>query len=170
MAYPAGFSSDEDEFDGFLSVSSFLLFMCSNSPIIILLVKDDSDDLVDQGDAIQLEAEGAQQRQNVNAPPQLTMEQKLNNLFYAIMNGNVEQVLSSLEDGNWLLFCYEQIILFFIFYQIFIAGLNANVVVRDDWSAILLAASIGDPEVVRELINKGADVNSDRGITNIVGN
>ncbi|KAF2899306.1 hypothetical protein ILUMI_06870 [Ignelater luminosus] len=114
MAYPAGFSSDEDEFGGFLS--------------------DDSDDL-DLADAVQFEA-GAQQEQNVGEP-QLTMEQKLNNLFYAIMNGNVEQVTSSLENG-----------------------LDINVVVRDGWSAILLAASIGNSDIVRELINRGADVNS----------
>lgn len=43
-------------------------------------------------------------------------------------------------------------------------GFDVNVRLRDNWTAIMLAASYGNPDVVKKLIEAGADIHQDRGV------
>lgn len=46
---------------------------------------------------------------------------------------------------------------------IFFVGLDPNAILKDNWSLLLLAASVGNPEMTKLLIERGADVNYDKG-------
>ncbi|XP_018578461.1 ankyrin repeat, SAM and basic leucine zipper domain-containing protein 1-like, partial [Anoplophora glabripennis] len=65
--------------------------------------------------------------------------QDLKLLFSALLSGNVQSVVEYIDSG-----------------------LDVNVNVEDGWRPLLLAASLGNPDLIKELINKGANVNLDR--------
>lgn len=46
----------------------------------------------------------------------------------------------------------------------FALGFDVNKPIKDNWTPLLLAASVGAPEVTTLLIENGADVNIHRGI------
>lgn len=71
---------------------------------------------------------------------ELTHEQKLNILFYAIMNQDVSAVVSILDEED----------------------LNSNETLKDGWKPIILAASVGNVDIIRELLNRGANVDDER--------
>lgn len=67
-------------------------------------------------------------------------EQRKNQLFSAILNGNEEEIHTLLNE------------------------MDVNTILRDNYSPLMLAASIGNPCVTKLLIEKGANVNYDRGM------
>ncbi|CAG9766733.1 unnamed protein product [Ceutorhynchus assimilis] len=78
------------------------------------------------------------------APKELTPQEKqtqeLTNIFNAIAKGSIKPIEDALANGF---------------------DINTNL--RDNWTSILLAASYGNPEMIKFLIEAGADVNQDRG-------
>lgn len=41
--------------------------------------------------------------------------------------------------------------------------LNSNETLKDGWKPIILAASVGNVDIIRELLNRGANVDDERG-------
>ncbi|KAF5289513.1 hypothetical protein FQA39_LY15068 [Lamprigera yunnana] len=98
---------------------------------------DDYDDFLSD-DSMELEFSPAPKLQNV--PLELTKEEKIKNLYFYIINGNLSGVIGLLDEG-----------------------LDVNVELQDDWKSIALATSMGDNEIVTELIMRGANVNDCHG-------
>lgn len=48
--------------------------------------------------------------------------------------------------------------------NVVVAGLDPNTILKENWSLLLLAASVGKPEITKLLIERGADVNYDKGM------
>ncbi|KAK5649330.1 hypothetical protein RI129_000359 [Pyrocoelia pectoralis] len=78
-------------------------------------------------------------------PPEITHEQKLQNFFFYIIRGNLLGICELLDSG-----------------------IEINSELQDRWKPIVLAASIGNQEVVHELIIRGANVNEHRDHTTVL--
>lgn len=110
MAMPAGFSSDEEDFDGFRDYST------SKSK----------------------QKNYGKSRNNYFQPiqPEVDLKEKL---YYALVCGDFETVKSSIESGT-----------------------DVNLQLKDNSPLLLIAASVGNPEISEFLLEKGADPNGNK--------
>lgn len=99
----------------------------------------DYDDYDDFDDFLSDDSDISINMNHPRPPPEVTYEQKLQNLFFYIIRGNLEGVCELLDSG-----------------------IEINCVLQDRWKPLTLAASIGNEQIVHELIVRGADVNDHR--------
>ncbi|CAG9862166.1 unnamed protein product [Phyllotreta striolata] len=79
------------------------------------------------------------QQQTKELTPQEKLNQRKNQLYYAICSGKVKEVKEHLTDD-----------------------IPIDVDLQGNWTPLLLSASIGNPEITEELLNRGADPNSSK--------
>ncbi|KAL3276688.1 hypothetical protein HHI36_012058 [Cryptolaemus montrouzieri] len=79
------------------------------------------------------------QGHRIHLTEQQKKEQRIKEFYLNLMNGRVEQVLSELDNG-----------------------LDVNQKLQNDWTPILVAASVANYNLVKELCKRGADVKSSR--------
>uniref|UniRef100_A0A1Y1KSB5 Uncharacterized protein n=1 Tax=Photinus pyralis TaxID=7054 RepID=A0A1Y1KSB5_PHOPY len=99
----------------------------------------DYDDYDDFDDFLSDDSDISVNMNHPRPPPEVTYEQKLQNLFFYIMRGNLEGICELLDSG-----------------------IETNCALQDRWKPLTLAASVGNEQIVHELIVRGADVNDHR--------